>query len=203
MPGYLKNISSSWMYAFKQKIRPGDAIFLDDLFKKFSKNEESFENFAQRFIIDRKLDQNLWELKLDVSAGNKKSKIKQETVTETQVEKEVTITEVKSDEPKIKDFSSHITSKHEETSKLAVDSTEKDSGRSQQVDETSSRILKDIIIAEDLATLAIKKAKEIVPNVNDINKLKSALTIASTLSNKDALCNLLKKRIQEVSSARS
>ena len=55
---------------------------------------------------------------------------------------------------------------------------------------------------EDIVTLTVRKARIVIPKVNDLNLLKYALNEVNQLSNKDNLCRLLQKRIKELQISR-
>jgi len=57
---------------------------------------------------------------------------------------------------------------------------------------------KDIDIS-DIVALSVRKAREIIPNILDIQLLKYAEKEAKQLTGKDSLCIILRKRIQELS----
>lgn len=51
---------------------------------------------------------------------------------------------------------------------------------------------------EDIIGLSVRKAREILPKIVDVKLLKYALDEAGPRANKDSLCRLLRKRIQEL-----
>jgi len=55
---------------------------------------------------------------------------------------------------------------------------------------------------EELAGLSVRKARNVIPKLTDQKILKYALNMASQLSNKDTLCRMLRKRIQELELSR-
>jgi hypothetical protein len=56
---------------------------------------------------------------------------------------------------------------------------------------------------EDVVKLPVRKAREVIPNITDVKLLKYALQEAKPRANKESLCRILDKRIQEVSLLRS
>ena len=54
----------------------------------------------------------------------------------------------------------------------------------------------------DVVGLPVRKAREIIPKVNDLNLLKYAFQEANQLSGKDSLCKIIRKRIREIQIAR-
>ena len=51
----------------------------------------------------------------------------------------------------------------------------------------------------DIVALSVRKSREVVPLIHDIQLLKYAENEASQLAGKDSLCIILRKRIQELS----
>lgn len=55
---------------------------------------------------------------------------------------------------------------------------------------------------EDVVNLTVRKAREVLPKVNDLQLLKYSLNEARQLADKDSLCRLLHKRIRELQISR-
>jgi len=68
-------------------------------------------------------------------------------------------------------------------------------------DFTSSVAIKQLQV-EDVVNLTVRKARELLPRVMDLNLLKYALTEARQLTDKDSLCRLLQKRVKELQISR-
>lgn len=51
---------------------------------------------------------------------------------------------------------------------------------------------------EDVAGFSVRKAREEVPKIKDIKLLKYALNVANQRPNKETLCRILRKRIEEM-----
>ena len=58
-------------------------------------------------------------------------------------------------------------------------------------------VVKNMEIA-DVIALSVRKAREVVPDILDIQLLKYAVKEANQLTGKDSLCVILRKRIQEL-----
>jgi len=58
-------------------------------------------------------------------------------------------------------------------------------------------VVKDMEVA-DVVALSVRKSREVVPAIQDIQLLKYAEKEASQLAGKDSLCIILRKRIQEL-----
>jgi hypothetical protein len=54
----------------------------------------------------------------------------------------------------------------------------------------------------DIVGLSVRKGREIIPKVMDLNLLKYALQEANQLSGKDSLCRIIRKRIRDLQIAR-
>jgi hypothetical protein len=50
----------------------------------------------------------------------------------------------------------------------------------------------------DVSAMSVRKAREVLPQISDINILKYALQEANQLSGRDSLCRLLRRRIGEL-----
>ena len=58
-------------------------------------------------------------------------------------------------------------------------------------------VVKDMEVG-DVVGLTVRKAREVVPTIQDLKLLKYAVAEANQLSDKDSLCRILRKRIQEL-----
>lgn len=61
--------------------------------------------------------------------------------------------------------------------------------------------IKDMTV-RDVSTLSVRKAREVLPRIMDLNLLKYALQEANQLAGKDTLCRMLRKRIDELQISR-
>jgi len=55
---------------------------------------------------------------------------------------------------------------------------------------------------EEVISLSVRKAREILPKVTDLKLLKYSLAEAQPRSGKDSLCRVLKKRVTELETIR-
>lgn len=67
-----------------------------------------------------------------------------------------------------------------------------------EVQEKDKSIVKKELTVEAIVDLSVRKAREILPEVMDKSLLKYALQEARPRANKDSLCRLLEKRINEL-----
>ena len=58
------------------------------------------------------------------------------------------------------------------------------------------------IQVEDIVNLSVRKAREVLPKITDAGLLKFSLNEARQMTDKDSLCRLLNKRIQELQISR-
>lgn len=54
----------------------------------------------------------------------------------------------------------------------------------------------------DVVDLSVRKGREVLPHITDLNLLKYALKEANQLSGKDSLCRIIRKRIRDLQIAR-
>lgn len=54
----------------------------------------------------------------------------------------------------------------------------------------------------DIVNLSVRKAREILPKIDDLKLLKYALQEANQLAGKDSLCRVIRKRVDELQLAR-
>lgn len=73
-----------------------------------------------------------------------------------------------------------------------------------QTSEKNKDFVAPIVIkgysVEDIIMLSVRKAREVIPNIVDLNLLKYSLTEINKLSNKDNVRRLIMKRIGELQS---
>jgi hypothetical protein len=67
----------------------------------------------------------------------------------------------------------------------------------EQMDGESKKPVRLFEVA-DVVQLTVRRAREVVPEISDLNLLKYAYQEANQLSGKDTLCNMLRKRILEL-----
>jgi hypothetical protein len=68
-------------------------------------------------------------------------------------------------------------------------------------DNIAPLVPKKIEVGE-IVELSVRKARELLPKITDLNLLKYALQEANPRAGKDSLCNVLRKRIKELQIAR-
>lgn len=74
-------------------------------------------------------------------------------------------------------------------------------GPQEVMEEDERGHIKDMTV-RDVATLSVRKAREVLPRIMDLNLLKYALQEANQLAGKDTLCRMLRKRIDELQISR-
>lgn len=68
-------------------------------------------------------------------------------------------------------------------------------------DKIKMRAFKELT-TDEVANLSVRKAREALPNIMDLQLLKYALAEARQLQDKDSLCRILDRRIKELEIAR-
>lgn len=63
--------------------------------------------------------------------------------------------------------------------------------------------IKQELTHEDIAGFSVRKAREEVPKINDLKLLKYALNVANQRPNKETLCRILRKKIEEMKASHS
>jgi len=71
-----------------------------------------------------------------------------------------------------------------------------------RVESGPTPLVKKKMEVKDIVDLSVRKAREVLPNVNDLNLLKYSLQEANQLSGKDSLCKIIRKRIRDLQIAR-
>lgn len=66
------------------------------------------------------------------------------------------------------------------------------------INHDATRVDAKKLSVEDILSLSVRKAREVIPGVMDVKLLKYALESAKPLNGKDSLCNILRKRIREL-----
>lgn len=65
------------------------------------------------------------------------------------------------------------------------------------IDKINSRSFKDLT-TDEVANLSVRKAREALPNIQDLQLLRYAYAEAKQLQDKDSLCRILDRRIKEL-----
>ncbi len=73
-----------------------------------------------------------------------------------------------------------------------------ENNNSENYSDNVAPIVPTKISVEDIINLTVRKAREIIPDISDLKTLKVALRDASKLANKDSLCRILRKRVQDL-----
>lgn len=91
--------------------------------------------------------------------------------------------------------------KEEEKLKEEKKPREEVEGPQEVMEEDKRGHIKDMTV-RDVSTLSVRKAREVLPRIMDLNLLKYALQEANQLAGKDTLCRMLRKRIDELQISR-
>ncbi len=69
-------------------------------------------------------------------------------------------------------------------------------------EDVLGKVINRTVTVEDIVFLPVRKAREVLPKVMDLNLLKYSLTEARQLADKDSLCRLIERRIKDLQIAR-
>ena len=172
MEGYVRNKSPIWRHAMKRSVGPGEKIPLTDLYEQYGikHNIEEGEPFIDWLRYVKLKDVNVWEIKCANSSEQVPEPVEKVAVVEKTPKKAPKKQETKNE-------SRHI--------------LKKESPSNDFVKDTTGSI-------EEIVNLSVRDARERLSRLTDLKTLKYALHAASTLANKDTLCRMLKKRVQEL-----
>lgn len=173
MKGYIKNKTNLWAHTMKRAVGPGAQIPLEELYEQYGKkyNLSEGDEFV-RWLQDVKLrDRNKWQV---YGEDNKPY-----TFGSTQNKEEI------EEDKEVK-----VVVEGDKTE--AVNAKVKSRG-----DNVAPLVPKEMTI-EDITGLSVRKARDIVPHIMDVQILKYSLQQANQLTGKDSLCRVLRKRIQEL-----
>lgn len=169
MKGYVRNKSSIWRHAMKRSVGPGERIPLEELYEQYG-------------------------LKHDIEEGEsfidwlRYVKLKDINVWEIKYEDESTGKEILKTDV---DGAIQAAPKKTESKNASRQVLKKESPSNDFVKDTTGTV-------EEIVNFSVRQARERLPRLTDQKTLKYALHTASTLANKDTLCRMLKKRIQEL-----
>lgn len=92
------------------------------------------------------------------------------------------------------------------TGELDKSGEKKDEKETSKTTTGSNDNVPPIVVKEmdvsDVVGLSVRKGREIIPHIMDLNLLKYALQEANQLAGKDSLCQVIRKRIQGIEIAR-
>ena len=169
MNGYVKNITKRPIYALKRHIMPGVAIPMEKLYKEYG-DKHGIEQ-GQPFA------DWLRQVKLP---DEKTWEIHLGQTEEMPVEEMQKVT---------------ITAQLTEV----VDGAERTEGLSNEEKAQSARpMIKNEWDVDDIVNLSVRQAREEIPKIRDKKTLTYALNVARQKPNKETVCKILEKRIDEL-----
>lgn len=170
MNGHVKNITGRPLYALKRHILPGKEIPLSELYKEYGEKHgiERGQPFADWLRQVKLPNKQVWEILYEDSL-KEENKV---TVT-AQIMQVVDGDEEQSEEKK-EGLS------NEEKVKSAIPR------------------VKNEWEVEDIVALTVSKAREEIPKIRDKKLLSWALNVARQTPNKETVCRILEKRIDEL-----
>jgi len=173
MNGYIKNISKRPLYALKRHLMPDVAVSLDELYKVYGDKHglEKGQPFADWLRQVKLPDEQKWEIHFEETE-------EMEATEEVEEMQKVTIT-------------AQLTE--------VVDGAERKEGLSNEEKAQSARpMIKNEWEVDDIVNLSVRQAREEIPKIRDKKTLSYALNVARQKPNKETVCNILEKRIDEL-----
>lgn len=172
MNGYIKNKSVYWRHAMKRSIGPGHEIPLDELFDQYGVKHEIKEGkpFVDWLRNVKLKDDTVWGI---VYTENNIEDSKEENL---------------------------VSSKEVKDNNIVKDKKGKRNKSSKNSDMASSlpSFVKKDLSPEDIANFTVREARIELKKITDIRLVKYAYELARQLSNKDSLCNMLRRHIQDL-----
>jgi hypothetical protein len=175
MNGYVQNVTPVYAHAMKRTIGPGVKVPLNELYEQYGRKHNLLEGteFVEWLRNVKLRDMDRWKIILE-----------DEEISVTQRAKKTVVEEVNMAGGEIMYEDSPPQSKSGE-------------GRNKDMNPVSTINIKGMTV-EDVVNLPVRKAREMLPEMTDINLLKYALQEAGPRAGKDTLCILLRKRIAEL-----
>lgn len=167
--GYVKNISPLWAHAMKRAVGPGHTIPLEELYAQYGEKHEL--DAGDEFIM--------WLKEVKLRDDNK---WKIFNADDTPYRAGVNV------------------SKERPTEEVKVQvegepAEEKRAGS--RGDNVAPAVAKGLDVM-DVVELSVRKAREVIPKIQDIQLLRYAIKEANQRAQKDSLVRILRKRIQEL-----
>ena len=175
MKGYVRNLSVKPVYALKRHIRPGKSVPLKTLYKEYGEKHgiEKGQPFVDWLRKIKLPNTDIWEIHYEKDVPEEENKI---TVT-------AKITQV-------------------------VDGAEKNEKptrpeglSNEEKAHSGGPFIKREWEVEELVALTVKQARQEIPKIKDRKVLSYALNVARQQPNKETICRILEKRIDEVKSS--
>lgn len=173
MNGYVQNISLTWTHAMKRSIGPLSKVPLDELYEQYGEKHDL--KSGKQFVnwLDTVKLRDKNRWKIVYKDSAQKEKKKEDKPEENK--QEVNAKAVEEEGPPKTKFEIENTPVTEVTTKMDV---------------------------EEVVGLPVRKAREIIPKINDVKLLKYAIQEANPRPGKDTLCQILRKRVIELETFR-
>ena len=172
MKGYVQNAAPVWVHIMKRSIGPGVKVPLRELYEQYGKKHSIAE--GQEFVG--------WLRNVKLRDSSRWRIILEEDA-EQDFQMESPAGDAKSKE--VTPPSVVVRKAPEEIIEFAA----------------KEPTIKEMNV-KDIVGLSVRRAREVLPKVRDLNLLKYAMQEANQLSGKDSLCILIRKRIREIQIAR-
>lgn len=167
--GYVKNISPLWAHAMKRAIGPGHTIPLDELYAQYGEKHEL--NAGDEFIM--------WLKEVKLRDSNKWKIFNAD------------------DTPYKSGVNAPKERPAEEVQAPVKDDTVSEKRSESRGDNVAPAVTKGLDVM-DVVELSVRKAREVIPKITDIQLLRYAVKEANQRAQKDSLVRILRKRIQEL-----
>jgi hypothetical protein len=170
MKGYVRNISVRPVYALKRHILPGKSVELNVLYKEYGEKHgiEEGQPFVDWLRKIKLPNEEIWDIQM---------------VEDLEEENKVTVT------AKITQIVDGADDQKEQKKEGLSNQDKVNSGGVQMKKEWE---------VEEVVDLTVKQAREEIPKIKDRKILSYALTVARQRPNKETICRILEKRLNEV-----
>ena len=169
MNGYVKNMTHLWSHTMNRTVGPGATIKLDDLYEQYGKRHNLKK--GNEFVN--------WLQEVKLRDKNKWRIFKADDKPYEEALKKPT--EEPKEEVKVEVQGSNVVK------------TDKSRG-----DNIAPPVVKDMDV-DEVVELSVRKAREVIPKIFDVQLLKYAENQANQRAGKDSLRRILMKRIEELS----
>lgn len=172
MNGYVQNAAPVWAHVMKRSVGPGGKVPLQELYEQYGKKHGIAEG-----------DEFIGWLRSVKLKDSQRWRIVLEEGTSIPPKKKAKVEEAV-EEPQEQTITNVVATAPGEFP-----------------EELKEKTIKEMNV-KDVVNLSVRKAREVLPKIRDLNLLKYAMQEANQRSGKDSLCILLRKRIKEIQIAR-
>ncbi|MFA6887277.1 MAG: hypothetical protein WCQ65_09945 [Fermentimonas sp.] len=192
MNGYVENRTPVWVHAMKRSIGPGAKIPLNDLYNQYGiKHDlEKGEEFISWLKNVKLKDTDKWSVVYKGLKEEVETEVNEEQIDKNDIDSIDSIRKTRP--PKRRDWV-------DQTPVKRVDITTYDDERSTQQEENDNiNVAPNKLGVQDIVLLSVRKAREVIPSINDKKLLQYSLEEANTRPGKDSLCKIIRNRISQL-----